>query len=60
MVEDNMRKEIYIYIYDWVPAVQQKLAQHYKSTIIFLNVASEDYHEMEESFTLSQPFNLLQ
>ena len=34
MVDDSMGKRMYMCVYDWVTAVQQKLAQHCKSTII--------------------------
>ena len=37
MMEDNIRKGVHIYVCDWV-TLRQKLAQHHKSTIIFLIV----------------------
>ena len=50
-MEDNIRKEmcvhIYTYAHGWVTAVQQKLAQHCKSTIILKKGYHPKYHHFE-------------
>ena len=35
--EDNVKKIIYMYVYLGYFAVEQKLTEHFKSTIIFFN-----------------------
>ena len=43
MMEDNVRKRMYVYVYLGHFAVQQKMTEHYKSTIILKNLKNAFY-----------------
>ena len=55
MTEDNIRKGTYISMCDWSLAMQQKLAQHCKSTIILKNELQKMIQGEVEIFAQNMP-----